>query len=226
VEASLSHRDFHIADLARWLTTELGDPADATAFARFVQDDVLTWRAPAANVASFRTLIAFTFGNRMEPNGNRSPGPVNDAIAAVAAEVQRGSGAVVYAQWEVAEPLAALLPGAPVIPIHPDRDARAEPVYLGTLMAIRRVVGLCGGAAALGTVGIIAFRDHLRRCVATARALGLDAHAPEGITMPNRYDPLSGQPWCRNRLAYLLHDIAVGAAERRDAACAEAGLTS
>jgi hypothetical protein len=56
--------------------------------------------------------------------------------------------------------------------------------------------------------------------------LGLDAHAPEGITMPDRYDPLSGQPWCRNRLAYLLHDIAVGAAERRDAVCAEARLTS
>jgi hypothetical protein len=226
VEASLSHRDSHISDLARWLTAELGDPADAAAFARFVQDDVLSWRAPVADVASFRTLLAFTFGNRMEPNGNRASGPVNEAIAAVAAEVQRRNGAVVYAQWEVAEPLAALLPGATVIPIHPDRDARAEPVYLGTLMVIRRVVGLGGSAAALGTVGIIAFRDHLRRCVTTARALGLDAHAPEGITMPNRYDPLSGQPWCRNRLAYLLHDIAVGAAERRDAVCAEAGLTS
>jgi hypothetical protein len=226
VEASLSDRDSHIADLAGWLTAELGDPADAAAFARFVKDDVLTWRSPAADATSFRTLLAFTFGNRMEPNGNRAPGPVNEAIAAVAAEVQRRSSAVVYAQWEVAEPLAGLLPGATVIPIHPDRDARAEPVYLGTLMMVRRVVGLGGGAAALGTVGIVAFRDHLRRCVATARALGLDAHAPGGFTMPDRYDPLSGQPWCRNRLAYLLHDIAVGAAERRDAVCAEARLTS
>jgi hypothetical protein len=226
VEASLSHRDSHIADLARWLTTELGDPADAAAFARFVQDDVLTWRAPAADVASFRTLIAFTFGNRMEPNGNRTPGPVNEAIAAVATEVQRRNSAVVYAQWEVAEPLAGLLPSVTVIPIHPDRDARAEPVYLSTLTVVRRAIRLGGGAAALGTVGIVALRDHLRRYVATARALGLNAYAPEGITMPDRYDPLSGQPWCRNRLAYLLHDIAVGAAERRDAVCAEAGLTS
>ena len=177
----MSHRDSHIADLARWLTTELGDPADAAAFARFVQDDVLTWRAPAADVASFRTLIAFTFGNRMEPNGNRTPGPVNEAIAAVATEVQRRNSAVVYAQWEVAEPLAALLPGSHRHPIHPDRDARAEPVYLGTLMVSSRgrPWRRRGGA---GTVGIIAFRDHLRRCVATARALGLDAHAPEGIT--------------------------------------------
>ena len=222
----MSDRNSHIADLVVWLTAELGDPADAAGFARFVQDDVLTWRAPTADTASFRTLLAFTFGNRMEPSGNRAPGPVNKAIAAVAAEVQRRSSAVVYAQWEVAEPLAVLLPEATVIPIHPDRDARAEPVYLGTLAVIRRVVHLGGGAAELGTVGIVAFRDHLRRCVTTARALGLDAHAPEGIAMPDRYDPLSGQPWCRNRLAYLLHDIAVGAAERRDAVCAEAGLTA
>jgi hypothetical protein len=226
VEASLSDRDSQFADLAEWLASELGDPVDAAAFARFVRDDVLTWRAPTADAASFRTLLAFTFGNRMESNGNRAPGPVNEAIAAVAAQVQRRSSAVVYAQWEVAEPLKGLLPGATVIPIHPDRDARAEPVYLGTLMVVRRVIRLGGGTAALGTVGIIAFRDHLRRCVATARALGLDAHAPEGITMPDRYDARSGQPWCRNRLAYLLHDIAVGAAERRDAVCAEAGLIS
>jgi hypothetical protein len=97
VEASLSHRNSHIADLAEWLTAELGDPADAAAFARFVQDDVLTWRPPAADATSFRTLLAFTFGNRMESNGNRAPGPVNEAIAAVAAEVQRRSSAVVYA---------------------------------------------------------------------------------------------------------------------------------
>jgi hypothetical protein len=220
----LPDRDSHLANLVDRLTAELGDPADAAIFARFVHDDVLTWRAPTADVASFRTLLAFTFGNRMEPNGNRVPGPVNEAIAAVAADVQRRSGAVVYAQWEVAEPLAALVPGATIIPIHPDRDVRAEPVYLGTLAVIRRAIDLGGGAAALGAVGIVSFRDHLRRCVATARALGIDAHAPEGVTTPDRYDPLSGQPWCRNRRAYLLHDIAVAAAERRDAVCAEAGL--
>jgi hypothetical protein len=116
------------------------------------------------------------------------------------------------------------LQGVTVEPIHPDRDARSEPVYLGTLAVVRRVIGLAGGPSALGRVGIIAFRDHLRRCVATARALGLDAYAPEGVTMPDRYDALSGLPWCRDRIAYLLHDIAVCAAERRDAVCAEASL--
>lgn len=220
-EASLADRNSRIADLTGWLAAELGDPAQAAAFARFVQDNALTWHAPAADSARFRTILAFTFGNRMDSNGNRAPGPVNEAVAAAAAEVQRRSGAVVYAQWEVAEPLATLLPEATVIPIYPDRDSRAEPVYLGTQAVVRRVVGLAGGAG-LGPVGIVAFKDHLRRCVATARALGLDAHAPEGIAMPDRYDPLSGQPWCRDRLAYLLHDMAVAAAEQRDALCARA----
>lgn len=206
--------------LAGSLAAELGDAEAAAAFARFVDDNVLRWRAPTAPVAGFRTLLAFTFGNRMAPNGNRSPGPVNEALAEVAAAVQRNSGAAVFAQWEVAEPLAALLPGVAITPIHPDRDARAEPVYLSTLGVIRRVVQHAGSPATLGRVGIIAFHDHLRRCVLTARACGLDAHAPDGVAMPDRYDPLSGQPWCRSRLAYLLHDVAIAAAEQRDAVCA------
>jgi hypothetical protein len=215
--------DTRLATLTQLLLEELSDIDAAAQFARFVLDDVLTWRAPGVDPQGFKTILAFTFGNRMAPSGNRSPGPVNEAIAGVAALVQRRSGAVVYAQWEVAEALAPILPGAPVVPIHPDRDARAEPVYLGTLAAIRRVVAQGGGAAALGTVGIVAFRDHLRRCVTTARALGIDAHAPAGVAMPETYDPQSGQPWCRSRLAYLLHDVAIGAAERRDALCAEPG---
>jgi hypothetical protein len=215
--------DTRLATITQLLVEELGDADAAKQFARFVLDDVLTWRSPGMDPQRFKTILAFTFGNRMAPNGNRSPGPVNEDIARVAALVQRRCGAVVYAQWEVAEALAPILPGAAVVPIHPDRDARAEPIYLGTLAVIHRVLAQAGGAAALGTVGIVAFRDHLRRCVRTARALGLDAHAPAGVAMPELYDPQSGQPWCRSRLAYLLHDVAVGAAERRDVLCAESG---
>ena len=219
----MSESDTRLATLTQLLVEELGDADAAAQFARFVLDDVLTWRSPGMDPQRFKTILAFTFGNRMAPNGNRSPGPVNEDIARVAALVQRRCGAVVYAQWEVAEALAPILPGAPVVPIHPDRDARAEPVYLGTLAVIRRVLAQGRSAAALGTVGIVAFRDHLRRCVRTARMLGLDAHCPAGVAMPEVYDPQSGQPWCRSRLAYLLHDVAIGAAERRDALCVEPG---
>lgn len=221
MEAPLSDCGSQIDDLIAWLSAELGDFPDVATLARFLQNNALNWHAPTADAATFRTILAFTFGNRMDLTGNRAPGPVNEAIAAVVAEVQRRGRAIVYAQWEVAQPLVGLLPGATIIPVYPDRDSRAEPVYLGTQAVVRRVIGLAGGAEMLGSVGIVAFRDHLRRCVATARALGLDAQAPAGIPMPDRYDPLSGQPWCRKRLAYLLHDISVAAAERRDALCAQ-----
>jgi hypothetical protein len=71
--------------------------------------------------------------------------------------------------------------------------------------------------ATLGCVGVVAFADHLPRCVATARRLGFDAFAPEGVAMPHTYDPQSGQAWCRSRLAYLLHDIMIRITERRSA---------
>jgi hypothetical protein len=35
--------------------------------------------------------------------------------------------------------------------------------------------------------------------------------------MPTAYDPQSGQPWCRSRAAYLLHDIMIRVTERRAA---------
>ena len=64
-------------------------------------------------------------------------------------------------------------------------------------------------------MGIVAFADHLWRCVATVRRFGLDAYAPDGVAMPREYDVQSGQPWCRSRLAYLMHDIMIRASERR-----------
>ena len=199
---------------------EGGDADAARALAAIISSDILTWQAPEADPAGFDTLLALTFGNRMAANGNRSPGPVNAALAAIASGLRRRPDTVVYAQWEVGEALAACDPAACVVHIHPARDARAEPVYLGTRAAIARAASLAGGAARMGRVGVVAFRDHLRRSVATARDLGLDAWAPGGISMPAAYDTLSGQPWCRDRLAYLLHDIAIGIAERRDALCA------
>ncbi|MFJ9582336.1 hypothetical protein [Streptomyces acidicola] len=35
----------------------------------------------------------------------------------------------------------------------------------------------------------------------------MTAFAPEGFTMPDTYDPESGQPWTRRRDLYLVHDM-------------------
>jgi hypothetical protein len=212
----VSHTDELLDLLQAHLSRELGDMAGAHELSRFLCEDALSWTAPEIKVSAIKTILAFTFGNRMQANGNRTPGPVNEALAKIAISVQRTTGAVVYAQWEVAEAIGNDVSREKLVAIYPDRDKNAEPVYLSTGGTIRRVIDIVGDAVSLGVVGIIGFRDHLRRCVTTARVFGLDAYAPAGHAMPDAYDVHSGQPWCRNRAAYLMHDIAIRAAERRD----------
>jgi hypothetical protein len=206
--------------ISRYLNEELRDAQTARQLAEFLSEDALSWRPPTIEPRRVRTILAFTFGNRMQPNGNRTPGPVNEAIAAVAVRLAHATGAIIYAQWEVAAAVGGAVSPDRLVAIYPDRDDRAEPRYLNTSDTIRRMLTIAGDPALLGTVGIVGFRDHVWRCVANARALGLDAYAPAGYDMPADYDPQSGQPWCRTRLAYLMHDIAIRAAERRDALAA------
>ncbi|MEZ5864559.1 MAG: hypothetical protein R3D25_11025 [Geminicoccaceae bacterium] len=63
--------------LAARLEAELGDQEVASALAAILAEDALAWRASVIGLASVKTIIGFTFGNRMLANGNREPGPVN-----------------------------------------------------------------------------------------------------------------------------------------------------
>jgi hypothetical protein len=209
--------------LATRLEAELGDPEVAGALAAILAEDALAWRAPVIGLASVKTIIGFTFGNRMLANGNREPGPVNEALADLALRLHEATGAPIRAQWEVAEPLAGRLPAGMVTPIHPTRDARAEPLYLSTGGVIEAIIARAGGAEAVGPVAVVAQRDHAWRCVALCRRHGLGAGVVEGWELPAGYDALSGQPWTRSRLAYLLHDLHCRALDRRDALLAGNG---
>jgi hypothetical protein len=202
------------AELETQLRRELGDAATARALTAILLEETLSWRGPVVAPERMTTVLAFTFGNRMLPNGNREPGPVNEAIADVVATLQQRTQARIFAQWEVAAALAGRVPDEMITAINPTRDARGEPLYLGTGVVLEEIARLAEPQS-LGCVGVVAFADHLYRCVATARRLGFDAHAPEGIAMPRAYDPESGQPWCRDRIAYLLHDIMIRITERR-----------
>ncbi|MGC2412055.1 MAG: hypothetical protein WA459_05080 [Stellaceae bacterium] len=217
----MTARDSIIERIAVHLASELGDQAAAETLARLLGDDALSWRAPEIATQQIATILAFTFGNRMRANGNREPGPVNEALGEVALRLHRQTGAPIYAQWEVAEAIGERVPPDQLIAIFPKRDERAEPRYLSTSGVVGEVVQRVRDPASLGTVGIVAFADHAWRCVATARHFRLAAAMPAGYAMPSKYDALSGQPWCRSRLAYLLHDIAIRAAERRDAVIAQ-----
>ncbi len=203
------------AAIAEHLERELGNRETARALADLLGEDVLSWRAPQTDPAQIDTIMAFTFGNRMLPNGNRAPGPVNEALADVAVRLHRLKGARIYAQWEVAEAIGSRVTREKLTPIYPGRDERAEPVYLSTGGVVSAVIALQVDRRSLGTVGVVGFGDHLWRCVTTLRQCGVAAFAPAGFAMPGEYDPQSGQPWCRSRLAYLMHDIMIRASERR-----------
>lgn len=202
--------------LAARLEAGLDDPAVAGELASILMEEALAWQAPVVELASVRAIIGFTFGNRMLANGNREPGPVNEALAELARRLHEETGAPVWAQWEVAEPLAGRLPKGVVTAIHPARDAHAEPLYLNTGGVIEAVIARAGGADALGPVAVVAQRDHAWRCVALCRRHGLRAGVVEGWALPGAYDALSGQPWTRSRLAYLLHDLHCRMLDRRD----------
>jgi len=204
-----------LAAIETHLAAELGDRETARALADALHEDVLSWRAPEIDPVRIDTIMAFTFGNRMLPNGNRAPGPVNEALADIAVQLHRHKGARIYAQWEVAEAIGSRVPQEKVTPIYPGRDERAEPVYLSTSGVVSAVVAMQADRRSLGVVGVVGFADHLWRCVTTVRQLGLEAYVPQGVVMPHEYDAQSGQPWCRSRLAYLMHDIMIRAGERR-----------
>jgi len=212
-----------LAAIESHLTHELGDATIAHELANALREDVLAWRAPEIDVTKIKTILAFTFGNRLLRNGNRSPGPVNEALADVAARLYRQTGAPLYAQWEVAEAVGTRIPANMVTAIFPNRDERAEPVYLSTSDVVSAVVQGAADRHSFGVVGVVGFADHLWRCVATARRFGLDAYGPSGYTMPSEYDAQSGQPWCRGRLPYLMHDIMIRASERRGRLTSQSG---
>ena len=77
-----------------------------------------------------------------------------------------------------------------------------------------------GGLAELGTVGVVAVRDHPGAASSSAGATGCTPECPKGA-LPELYDPESGQPWTRERLTYLLHDLHCRALDRRDALSGE-----
>lgn len=208
-------------DMLAFLGAELGDTDIAARLTAILVEDALRWRASGLDPGSIDTLIAFSFGNEIMPNGNRQPGRVNFALADIAVQLHKVRGARIFAQWEIAEAIGKRIPDAALISIFPARDSRSEPRYLSTEGVAAAIAGMTTQATDLGNVGVVAFADHMYRCVTTARAHGFEAFAPKGVDMPCDYDPKSGQPWCRTRIAYLLHDIMLRIKRSRAAAMGE-----
>ncbi|MFT4296269.1 MAG: hypothetical protein QM582_12745 [Micropruina sp.] len=202
--------------MRRYLADHLRDPQTARATVPRIFDIGFNWRPPVAPLAKFDFLLAFGFGNRPPANGGDptrvlpEPGPMNEDLADTVVKALRRARRKlpVYAQWEIARHLKAKYDMDDVVSIEPVFADDGTITYLSTDGVVAQVVALRSNRpGGVGTAGVIAFEDHIKRCVQTTRARGVSAFAPRGLSMPDTYDPKSAQAWTRDRDIYLVHDM-------------------
>lgn len=201
-------------DMVASLEGELQDRDTARAVAAWIYDIGFDWTPATAPIGEFDFLIAYAFGNRPPANGGdptkvlAEPGPMNELLADTVARIRAKRTLPVYAQWEIAHFLTEKYNMSQVIAINPVIAADGTITYLSTDGVAAQIAeqrkSTPGG---VGTAGVVGWRDHIKRCVLTTEGRGMKAFAPEGFTMPDTYDPESGQPWTRRRDLYLVHDM-------------------
>ncbi|GMU18899.1 MAG: hypothetical protein AMXMBFR12_00910 [Candidatus Babeliales bacterium] len=204
--SATEHSNMRIA-LEEHLSKELDDAHIAKELATIIVENILAWKAPTIATQEINTIIAFAFGNRILPNGNRLPGPMNESLAGLVVQLHKETNAPVYAQWEIAEAIGNRIAPEKITVINPTLDAQANVIYLSTAGVASAILKHVGDPQKLGKVAVIAFHDHLYRCIQISRNAGIDAYVPEGYCMPNKYDKHSGQPWTCDRFTYLITDI-------------------
>lgn len=195
------------------LTEELGEADAAARLTHQILDIALSWRPSQTPAAQITAIVAYAFGNRPRegagPNDLADPGPVNEALAQAVLAIHRLNPVQIYAQWEIARFLVGQPGMADMVSIEPVYLPDGSLEYLSTDGVAAEVVRHEGGAgSAMGTVAVVAHRDHAKRCVQISRRHGMDAHVAAEVELPAVYDALSGQPWTRRRDIYLAHDLA------------------
>ncbi|MDR6707432.1 hypothetical protein J2X73_001803 [Novosphingobium sp. 1748] len=208
------------------MAQELGSESVARKLAPLVFEATMLWTYPQMPAGDADALIAYSFGNRIPETGAKGqspgpdgsvPGPINARLAQAVGEIRAIKDVPVYAQWEIATILQETFHMERVIPIYPERGPDGKIVYLSTEGVAKAVLRLAGGAQALGRVGIVGHRDHVKRCILMSQSVGLRAAAISGISLPVEYDMQSGQAWTRDRATYLLGDMIAQLAMKRAA---------
>lgn len=168
-------------------------------------EDHFNWNPPTISPSEVNSIVAYAFGNLILPNGNRLPGSMNEDLADLTVALYKQSGAHVYAQWEIAEAIGNRIPADDLTSINPTLDEQANVIYLSTIGVAQSIKD----AKILGKVAVVGFHDHAKRCLETSQKVGMDAYMPENFKMPSHYDVQSGQPWTRDRLSFLKHEMRV-----------------
>lgn len=154
----------------------------------------------------FDSLLVFAFGNRIGPNGELFPGPVNEELARITQSLAVKHDVPVFAQWEIADILIA--EGASrVVSVTPDIGSDGTIIYLSTDGVARKAIRLAAEMGVhLGRAGVLGHVDHVERCRRTADKAGMETVVLPDDLMPSFYDSASGQEWTRSREVYLKVD--------------------
>lgn len=215
------------ADLAASVVASFDDATIAiieqSAEGDIVNSPLLSYTPTTVPDADVDTLWIFSFAYRftdeampqgfdtsgaVPPPDALEPGPVNEALARIAAEFVETHPVPVIAQWEVAQLLADMgVEG--VISVEPDVAADGTVTYLSTVgVAEKGLAALQAAGREPGHAGVLCFRDHAVRCELTMRSLGLTADVPSEIELPAEYDQESGQLWTRKVETWIPIDLA------------------
>ena len=171
--------------------------------------------AAQANAGEPHAIVAFSFGNRIEPDpdgsGTRAvPGPVNEQLAAATYQAHlQNPDAEIIAQHEIADVLQSQY-GVRATSISSRTDASGHEQYLSTADVAKEAKAIIDSEDYSGqnknTAAVVAFSGHESRALFDMKAQGFEASAPENVELPDRFDPESGQIWTRNPLFWAAHE--------------------
>ena len=176
--------------------------------ARIVIDEVLTWKVEeycSADDAS--AIIAFSYGFRFDENGNRIPGPVNEALAQCVLDTYTKKNVPVFAQWEIAQCLRGKIPDERLKNIVPEKNIpEGNVVYLSSEGVVKSAMALGMQTQLYPSVLVVAHSLHLVRCLRIVVSFGFFARSMQG-SMPKECDIGSGQLWTADRLTGIISDM-------------------
>lgn len=198
------------AALVQHLRKQELDNSVSNFLADVLLDNCLSWKtAPFNKTQEIDGIVAFAFGNRVDDQGNRSPGPINEQLAETVVRYysifRANNKCKVWAQWEIALKISEdAIPPNDLIVINPIHDlTTGRTKYLSTKGVLEQVAQQLPEGK---TVFVIAHRDHLWRCVNFTEKFRYRVVTAQD-DMPSAYDTDSGQLWTTSRDRYILSDI-------------------
>lgn len=181
--------------------------------ARIVWEHALSWKVEAeGDLNKCDYIFAFAFGFRWNPSqlGIREPGSVNEALAEQVRHYYKQKARHVYAQWEISALLQGAIPTSYLHSISPEVDESGREPYLSTKGVLEKIDALLKKekkkSAELGSVLIVAHKNHLPRCKWFAEQMGFTV-AGDQENMPSHYDSQCAQRWITETKRGIISEV-------------------